>query len=348
MCWILSSSPPSPQNLSRDPISLTFLSEDILLANKRLFSAEQTSLHFIPFTNVGYDTMLLLITVDAPFGAPSLIYNRANPPPASWFADMVGSYRGNSGALERTGSLPINTRGNRFKTTRWTYADGAAWVYRNLDNEAFIPQSTQGIYEPATALWDMDNPGKANRRYTMTFTLPDNFDFSVKYRYLESVYNRRRFSPLTTGSHNNDFTYTYKGKQLRATKTQTVTAYGYDLVDLTDVPVTLFTIPNTPHTTQTKIINTNKRYVVLRCSTAYQIAETDLTESLVDAAEFEADNSVAVFDIPADPNAGISAFFQLIITHRRAVEPALTGRFCQSGISRKFARKCPHIPANHH
>ena len=88
-------------NLSRDPISLTFLSEDILLANKRLFSAEQTSLHFIPFTNVGYDTMLLLITVDAPFGAPSLIYNRANPPPASWFADMVGSYRGNSGALER-------------------------------------------------------------------------------------------------------------------------------------------------------------------------------------------------------------------------------------------------------
>ena len=155
----------------------------------------------------------------------------------------------------------------------------------------------------------------------MTFTLPDNFDFSVKYRYLESVYNRRRFSPLTTGSHNNDFTYTYKGKQLRATKTQTVTAYGYDLVDLTDVPVTLFTIPNTPHTTQTKIINTNKRYVVLRCSTAYQIAETDLTESLVDAAEFEADNSVAVFDIPADPNAGISAFFNSLLRTGELLNP---------------------------
>ena len=265
----------SAVNLPRDPATLTLLSEDLTLAKRRRFGAtDQTTLNFLPFTNVGYSKMLLALNASHDYD-PSELYNYAENPPENWFTEIDGSYRGNTGALSRTGDLPVSGALGTG-TTEWVYADPDSWAYRNRYGQVFTPDNLTGEYDSVTALFDLNNFDAEERSYSLKFVLPANFDFDVTYSYLTSVRSSRQSRREGFGNRprryrnvrTHEFMFRLGGKRLTATKIQTVTIEGYNNAGLTDTPSVIATLNNVTSASRTAAFTTRKRYILLRCKTA--------------------------------------------------------------------------------
>lgn len=79
--------------------------------------------HYSTLNIEGYSKMLLLITANEEYN-PHIISNELLPLPADFFSIFTGSYRSNSTALTRTGTL-----GPSQSYTQWDYADGTTFQF---------------------------------------------------------------------------------------------------------------------------------------------------------------------------------------------------------------------------
>ena len=300
---------PGPaQNVTRDPLTLAAISETLLLADGVVFDRTPKAHHNLPIDVKQYNKMVITIDASA-LVDPLLLRTELNPSPTPWVAQIAGSYLGNTRALRRIGSLPtsFSLRRSRSGTIYWEYAgDDDDFRFYRADGTTFAPSDRAGSYVAIRAGWNIRNPGKNRNAYSLTFTAPASFAFSVRYEYLTRIY-RYGYYATTRPSGRSYYRYTWEGRTIIATQTQEIQILGYDKPDFSDAPTVIETIVDAPHTELTREFVTDKKYVRLVSTAAYVIDVDDYLE-LVD----EDDTSIIDGLRPetsTDPHMGLARFY---------------------------------------
>ena len=189
----------------------------------------------------------------------------------------------------------------------WARSGGvAAHDYRRADGTIFVPSDQTGSYVALSASWDVRNPGKNRNAYSLTFTAPAIFSFEVHYEYLNRVY-RFAYHATTRPSGQSHFRFTWAGRRIVATQTQEIQILGHDKPDFSDAPAVIATIADAPHTALTRAFVTDKKYVRLVSTVAYDIDEGSYSD-VVNVGGRDTVDGLAP-ETSTDPYAGIAAFF---------------------------------------
>ena len=297
-------------NIARDLLSLNFISDILVLADNVTYDQTATEHHNLPFDILGHNKILITIQAHSVFD-PTLLTNEILSLPLTWINFIANSYRGNTSALTKSGSVPGSTP-NPYTyysgTILWTYADPNAWEFREADGTIFDPISLSSNYAALSAVWDLNNPDKENRTYAIAFAAPLIFAFDVRYEYITSIYSRLARGNSNTPDGISYFRYIWQGKRIYATQIQTIQILGYDNPDQSDNPVTLETIADAPHTELMRNIATNKKYLRLLCNVDYNITVADINEIVEDG--INAFTAGIYPGVPAtDPYLGLGAFY---------------------------------------
>ena len=294
-------------NIIRDPITLGTISEALVLANNVIYDQTQKEHHNLPFDIKQYTKMVITITARA-LTDPQLLSNDLHSIPTAWVEFVEGSYRGTTEALRRLDSLPTSYRRGRSRSGSiyWRYPGSAVFHFRRADGTIFIPSDHSGSYRALSASWNLNNPGKNHNDYSLTFAAPSIFSFDVRYEYLIQIY-RYGYHVSSRPTGKSYFRYTWDGRRIIATQTQEIQILGHDEPDFSDAPTVIMTIADAPHTELTRAFKTNKKYVRLVSTVAYNIVESRYYENETVGSSDTIQGLIP--ETGTDPYAGLAAFY---------------------------------------